>query len=155
MDYSTSVSQSTDSLASYQLINAVLFIILIVMILAVMSTIIKSGRLKKGKSNDKLNEKFVELEKDYRWRRLKSIYAIITVVIILGVIGVVYGSGAQVPPYANFEIERAADRTGTAFAAIVTTLILWWSYFYILPKLFGLICKSKEYLRNPNKDKNT
>lgn len=150
--YSTYPPQATSGLSEYQAINTVLFITLIVITLIALISIIRFSKLKPSSQAEPFKARFIELEKDFGWRRLKVAYLIGSAIVILSVIGISYGTDVRAPLQTiyDFEVERAEDRMGTAFTAIITTLLLWAGYFLLLPLIFQAISKTKKYLRKPN-----
>lgn len=141
--------QATSGLSEYQAVNAALFIVLIVLVSVAIFSVV---RYTKRRPNDakSLRVMFIELEKDYRWRRLKVAYLIASILILLIVIGASYGTDAQgiCQTIYDFEVERAKARMGVAFWAILTTLVLWAGYFLILPTIYRFIKNTKKYLSN-------
>ena len=144
--------QATSGLSEYQVVNTILFIVLIAFILI---AIFNVARYTKRKTKDPKSRRsmFIELEKDYRWRRLKVVYLIASIIILLIVIGASYGTDTQrmCQTIYDFEVERAEARMGVALWAIMTTLILWIGYFLILPAVYRLIKNTKKYLTNQDK----
>lgn len=141
-------SQATSGLPEYQAINTVLFIILMVIATAALANIIRFSKPRPGKRTDPFKIKFIELEKDFRWRRMKVVYIVASVVIISIVIGASYGTDtqAQLQTIYDFEVERANDRAEAAFMGILTTLFLWGGYFVFMPTTYKLLMKAKQYL---------
>ena len=139
--------QATSGLSEYQAVNAALFIVLIVLVFV---AIFSAVRYTKRRPNDAKSRRamFIELEKGYRWRRLKVAYLVTSILILLIVIGTSYGIDARgiCQTIYDFEVERAKARMGVAFWAILTTLALWVGYFLVLPTVYRFIGGTKKYL---------
>lgn len=151
----SSYTQTSSDLPTIQAVNTVLFIVLIVVAIIAIVTIVKFSKHKPGMKVSPYKAKFVELEKDFRWRRLKVVYLIVSVLIVFAVIGMTYGEDMRAPlqTYQDFQEERAMDRMGTAFSAIVATLVLWGGYFVALPLIHRLVAGTKTYLSDPGATK--
>ena len=147
--------QTTSDLTLYQIIGTILFIIFIVIFILAIMKAVKFSKHKPGMNNNRRRTKFIELEKDFRWRRLKVAYLISSVLIILIVIGITYTQDTQAPlqTYQDFREERALERIGTIFGMIVTTLVLWGGYFVVLPFVYKFMVSIKGYLHNPDSKK--
>ena len=139
--------QATSGLSEYQAINAVLFIVLIALVFTAVLTVV---RYTKRRPTDAKSRRatFIELEKNYRWRRLKVVYLIASILILLIVIGASYGTDVQgiCQTIYDFEVERAKARMGAALLAIVMSLVLWAGYFLVLPTIYRFISGTKNYL---------
>lgn len=148
----SSYTQTSSDLPAIQAVNTVLFIILIVVAVIAIVTIVKFSKHKPGMKVSPYKAKFIELEKDFRWRRLKVVYLIASVLIVFAVIGMTYGEDMRAPlqTYQDFQEERAMDRMGTAFSAIATTLVLWGGYFVTLPLIHRFVVGTKTYFRDPS-----
>ena len=139
--------QATSGLSEYQAINTVLFIVLIALVFIAIFSVV---RYTKRRPNDAKSRRsrFIELEKDYKWRRLKVVYLITSILILLIVIGASHGTDTQgiCQTIYDFQVERAEARMGVAFWAIVMSLVLWAGYFLVLPAIYRFISGIKNYL---------
>jgi len=144
----SSYTQTSSDLSAIQAVNTVLFIVLIIVAIIAVVTVVKFSKHKPGIKVTPYRAKFIELEKDFRWRRLKVVYLIASVLIVFAVIGMTYSEDMRAPlqTYQDFQEERAMDRMGTAFSAIVTTLLLWGGYFLALPLVHRFMGGTKRYL---------
>lgn len=141
--------QATSGLTEYQAINTVLFIVLIGLIVAALINIVRYTKHNPNGHTGPLRAKFIELEKDYKWRRLKVAYLVFSVIVILIFIGASYGSDTQgvCQTIYAFEVERAGARMGVAIGAIVVTGLLWGGYFVVLPAFYRFTKGLSKYLR--------
>ena len=146
--------QVTSGLAEYRTVGSILFIVFIMVILIAFFNVLKFHKRRPGARVGPIKAMFAELEKSFRWRRLKVTYLAISIAILLLVIATSYGMDAQAPlqtAYA-FEVERATARIQTVIALIVTTLLLWMCYFIVLPFIYKSILNTKSYLHNQDKN---
>lgn len=94
-------------------------------------------------------KRFVELEKDYKWRRLKVVYFALTPLVLFTVAGITYGAnsrGALQSQY-DYQLERASDRFNTMFCLTITLLLLWTFYRYFLPRAYYYLSRLFRYMR--------
>lgn len=143
--------QATSGLTEYQAINAVLFIVLIGLIVAALINIVRYTKHNPTGHTGPLRAKFIELEKDYKWRRLKVAYLVFSVIVILIFIGASYGTDTQgvCQTIYDYEVERAEARMAVAISAIVAVGLLWGGYFIALPAIHKSVGWLKGYLRKP------
>ncbi len=135
MDYSNTAQQ----LQNQQAINTVLFIVMIALAVFAIINVVRVS---------KRNKMLKALEKDVSWRRLKVSYLLFSVIVLFLVIGGTYDNDMQAPlqTYADFQLERAVDRSNTAALSIFVILVLWSCYYLVLPHLLRLIRGGKRYL---------
>ena len=141
--------QATSGLTEYQAINTVLFIVLTGLIVAALINIVRYTKHNPKAHTGPLRARFIELEKDYKWRRLKVAYLVLSVIVILIFIGASYGTDTQgvcQTTYA-FEVERAGARMGVAIGAIFATALLWGGYFALLPHIYKMMNNTINYLK--------
>ena len=141
--------QATSGLTEYQAINTVLFITLIGLIIIAFLNIVRYTRRGSSRHIGPLRAKFIELEKDYKWRRLKVAYLVFSVIVILIFIGASYGTDTQrvCQTIYAFEVERAGARMGVAIGAIFATALLWGGYFALLPHIYKMMNNAINYLK--------
>jgi hypothetical protein len=152
MNYYTDSQATLDLLSQQRTANIIAFAILLIVFLSVLRSILRLGKEElPGKRLKPAKKRFMELEKDYKWRRLKVIYLMIGVLSIFIVIGMSYGQDerAALQTLDEFELERAEARFETIGNALVTVLILWAVYRFSMPGFYERLKNFRAYLSPP------
>ena len=133
--------------------NIIAFLVLVIVVYLTVRSILRLGKEIPGKRLKPPRKRFVELEKDYKWRRLKVGYLVFGLFIMLLVIAATYQPGERAPlqSLGNYRLEEAQERFDTIISLILTTLILWGAYRFLMPKLYEYHKGLRAYLKAPGK----
>jgi hypothetical protein len=139
------LASTNSSLMTYKYVNTIAFLALITVTLIAVRLILRLGNEMSGK------KRFIELEKDYKWRRLKVAYLITGAFVMLIVIALSYGPGEIAPLQTryDFELEKAEASLTTITHLFLTITILWLIYRFLLPLAYRGILRIKVYLQKP------
>ena len=134
------LAQTAHDLALQNLVNTACFILLLYVTFRVGRAVMRSGIA--PKRTQKPSEKLlIELEKDYRWRRIKIMYLLAGLGVMLLVAGLAYGADEYtatgfIQPTALYHLERAQDRFWAIGCMFITLGLLWVCYRQWLPRLY-------------------
>lgn len=126
---------TSSEVAAAQIASTIAFLIFIIVLVLAARSIMRLGR-KTSKGS------FVELEKDYRWRRLKTVYCVLSVVSLFIVALASYGPAAGY----LYEVDRAEARLSTIIALLITVVAIWSVYRFLMPYLYKKFLSIKNYV---------
>lgn len=117
-----------------------LFISLVILVGLVYSAIkflvkLLRGDVKRSLVQDK--QRSSELEKDYRWRKVKVAYLITSSILVILSVGAAYNSGVDEPPF----YEPSMDQGYTAL--FIGSALAWLTYRLILPRIYSYLVEPK------------
>lgn len=145
---------TTILLATYSwAMNVIAFLIWMIAVYLTVRSILRLGKEVPGKQLRSARKRFVELEKDYKWRRLKMVYLVWGLLVMFVVIAATYQPGEQAPlqTLSDYKLEEAQARFDTIMNLLLTTLVLWGVYRFLLPKFYEYYRGLRAYLKAPGK----
>lgn len=133
--------------------NVIAFLVWIILVFLAVRSILRLGKEAPGKRLKPARKRFVELEKDYKWRRLKVSYLVFGALVMFIVIGTTYQPGEQAPlqTLSDYRLEESQARFDTIMNLLLTTLVLWGAYRFLMPKFYGYYKGMQAYLKAPGK----
>lgn len=142
--------EAVNDLPLYQALNTAAFLIFLIALYLLVRSVSRLGHQKEGRAMKSSQKRFVALEKDYRWRRVKVAYFALTPLVLFVVTGVTYGTDGRgiLQSQYDYQLERASDRFNTIFCLLITLLLLWAFYRYFLPQVYHLLSRLIRYMRS-------